>query len=226
MFQYFYSVLKRRGARIGVSFSILKTEICHWHTLRDGDSPLRSLVSLDGTLFHPYPSVRWLGYWFTPSMDTSTYFQKRLALAQGAFSIVTQLSPPGMGLAPHMNRSLATGLILPILTYGVDLFTPNASSLVKMTVLWNKVLRWTTNCFYSTPISILPCDGCFPPLDSFLSHKRKMAAFRMEYSSPLINPAAARMPTTFPGHSQKRATDSLRARLGGLKWNYIQLRWD
>jgi len=106
-----------------------------------------------------------------------------------------------MGLAPDINRRLATGLILPILTYGADLFTPNACSLGKMTILWNRVLRWTTNCFYSTPMSILPCKACLHSLDSLLPHKRKMAAFRMTFSFPLINPAAARMPATFPGHS-------------------------
>jgi len=108
-----------------------------------------------------------------------------------------------MGLAPHMNRRLATGLILPILTYGADLFAPHASSLGEMTVLWNNVLRWVTNCFYSKAVSICPCKAFLPPLDSHLPHKRKMAAFRMACSSPLINPAAARMPTTLTGHSQK-----------------------
>jgi len=217
MFQHLYSVLKRQGVLIGVCFSIIQTEHCHWRTPTDRDTTSRSPASLDGTLFHPSPSVRWIGYWFTPSMETSTHFQKRLALAQGAFSIIKQLSPPEMGLAPHMNRRLATGLILPILTYGADLFAPNASSLSKMTVLWNKVLRWVTNCFYLTPVSILPCEACLPPLDSFLPHKRKMAAFRMACSSPLIIPAAARMPDTFPGHGRKRATDSLRPLLAGIK---------
>ena len=35
LFQYFSSVLKRRGARIGVSFSVAKTELCHWRTPKD-----------------------------------------------------------------------------------------------------------------------------------------------------------------------------------------------
>ena len=159
-------------------------------------------------------------------METSVHFHKRLALAQGAFSIIKQLSTPGMGLAPHMNRRLASGLILPILTYGADLLVPNSSMLGKMTVLWNRVLRWVTNSFLSTPVSVLPCEACLPPLDSLLPHKRKMAAFRMACSSPLINPAAARLPPTFPAHSNTRAGDSLRHLLRRLRQNYIPLRWD
>ena len=76
MFQYLYSVLKRRGARIGISFSILKTKICYWRTPRERASPSRLPVSPNGTLLHPTSSVRWLGYWFTPSMEMSTHFQK------------------------------------------------------------------------------------------------------------------------------------------------------
>lgn len=117
IFQYLYSVLKRRAAQIGVSFSVPKTELCHWRTPRDRESTSRSAISLDGTLFHPSATVRWLGYWFTPSMETTIHFQRRLSLAQGAFAAVRQLSPPGMALAPHMCRRLASGLILPILTY-------------------------------------------------------------------------------------------------------------
>lgn len=70
--------------------------------------------------------------------------------------------PAGMGLAPHMNRRLALGLILSILTNGADLFMPSAATL--------------------------------------LPYKRMIAAFRMACSSPLINPAASRLPTTFPEH--------------------------
>lgn len=103
---------------------------------------------------------------------------------------------------------------------------PNTATLDKMTVFWNRVLRWVTNCFYSTQVTILPCKACLPPLNSLLSHKRKMAAFRMACSSPCINPAAARMPLSFPGHSDHTASDSLRSLTVGLKQNYIPLRWD
>ena len=181
---------------------------------------------MDTIVFHPSSSVRWLGYWFTPSMETSVHFHKRLVLAQGAFSIIKQLSPPGMGLAPYINRRLASGLILPILTYEADLLVPNSTMLNKMTVLWNRVLRWVTNCFLSMPVSILPCEACLPPLDLLIPHKCRMAAFRMACSSPFINPAAARLLPSFSSHSHNRAGDSLRHLLRGVRQNYIPLRWD
>ena len=59
LFQYLYSVLKRRGAKIGVSFSVAKTELCHCRIPKDRDSTSRAAVCLDATVFHPSSSVRW-----------------------------------------------------------------------------------------------------------------------------------------------------------------------
>ena len=203
---------------IGVSFSVATTELCDWRTPKDRDSTSRAVVCLDATVFQPCLSVRWLGYWLTPSMESSVHFHTSLTWAHGAFSIIKQLSPPGMGPAPDMNRRLASRLILPILTYGADLLVPNSAMLSKMTVLWNRVLRWVTHCFLPTRVSVLPCEACLPPLDSLLPHKSKMASFHimMACSSPLINLAATRLPPTLLFHSDTRARDSLRYLLRGL----------
>ena len=224
--QHYYSTLKRRANSLGVSFSIPKTELCHWRTTRDRAPISPAPVCLDGSLFHPSSLVRWLGYWFTPSMDTTPHFTKRLALAQGAFATIKQLSSPGSGLPPYLNRRLAMGLLLPILTYGCDLFSPNVTMQDKMTVFWNKVMRWITNCFSSTPVPILACEACLPPLFSLLPHRRRMATLRLACAPPEINPAASRLPPSFPSSSSHRAQDSNRYLTVGLKGNYIPLRWN
>src|SRR5437588_8250341 len=84
-------------------------------------------VCLDGSLFHSSSLVHWLGYWFTPSMDTTPHFTTRLALTQGAFATIYQPSSPGSGLPPYLNQHLTMGLLLPILIYGCDLFSPNVT---------------------------------------------------------------------------------------------------
>src|SRR5438309_7929800 len=96
----------------------------------------------------------------------------------------------------------------------------------KMTVFWNKVMRWITNCFSSTPVPILACEACLPPLFSLLPHRRRMAALRLACAPPEINPAASRLPPSFPSSSSHRAQDSNRYLTVGLKGNYIPLRWN
>src|SRR5437868_12535450 len=120
----------------------------------------------------------------------------------------------------HLTQGL---FLLMILTYGCDLFSPNATMQDKMTVFWNKVMRWITNCFSSTPVPILACEACLPPLFSLLPHRRRMVALRLACAPPEINPAASRLPPSFPSTSSHRAPDSNRFLMVGLKGNYIPL---
>src|SRR5207237_4567793 len=161
-----------------------------------------------------------LEYWFTPSLETTTHFMKRLSRAQGAFALIKRLAPPGIGLSPYMCRRLAAGLILPILTYGADLFIPTKATLDKLSVFWNKVLRWVTNCFSSTIVTVLPCEACLPPLQPLLPHKRKMAALRVACSCRSMNPAAARLPPSFPIRGPREIREAARRPLRGLRNDY------
>jgi len=117
-----YARLKSKGARLGFSFSIPKTELIHWRTNRDRGPISNAPIHLDGSVFKPKTEVRWLGYLFTPSMSTTPDFTKRLAKAQAPFVAIKRLSPPGMGLPPFLCHRLASSLLFPVLSYGADVF--------------------------------------------------------------------------------------------------------
>jgi len=151
-----FRTIQARAVRLGIFFSIPKSELIHWRTPSQRHSHVcLSSIQLDGELLHPRDSLRWLGYWFTRALATSTHFSRRMALAQGAFALIRRLSPSMAGLAPSLCHRLASSLIAPILLCGADLFTPNAASLSRLNTFWQKVQRWATNCFSSTPIGIL-----------------------------------------------------------------------
>src|SRR5207302_8485432 len=82
--QGIFSLLSREAAYMGVSFSVPKTGLIHGRTQTDRDPPSWLPVSLNAALLPPSTSLRWLGYWFTPSLETTTYFLKRLSCAQSA----------------------------------------------------------------------------------------------------------------------------------------------
>jgi len=199
-------VLKAKGARLGVRFSVPKTELIHWRTNRDRGPVSRSPIHLDGLIFPPKDEVRWLGYWFTPSISTTPHFTKRLARAQAAFVAVKRLSPPGMGLPPFLCHRLASSLLFPILSYGADTFKPTVHMIRKLTAFWHKVQRWTTNCVACTPTDILAVEPCLPPLDVLLAYKRRLACLRVMCSPPEINPAAARIQASLQTPSLSRHT--------------------
>jgi len=66
--QRHYDLVNARGARLGVSFSIPKTELSDWRTNRDRNPPSHALIHVDGSIFRPQNELRCLGYWFTPSL--------------------------------------------------------------------------------------------------------------------------------------------------------------
>jgi len=98
--QRLFRTIKARVVRLGISFSFPKTELIHWRPPSQRPSQWCLLpIQLDVELIHPRDSLRWLGYWFTPTMCTSAYFSC-LVLAQGGFALIRRLSPPGAGVAP------------------------------------------------------------------------------------------------------------------------------
>jgi len=201
-----YALLKARGARLGIGFSVPKTELIHWRTNRDRGPISHSPIHLDGSIFPPKDEVRWQGYWFTPSFSTTPHFTKRLAKAQAAFVAVKRLSPPGMGLPLFLCHRLASWLLFPILSYGADTFKPTVHMTRKLSAFWHKVQRWTTNCFACTPTDILAVEACLPPLDLLLAYKYRLACLRVMCSPPEINPAAARLPASLHTPSLSRHT--------------------
>jgi len=220
-----YAWLKAKGAQLGVSFSIPKTELVDWRTNRDRGPISHPPIHLDGSVFHPKNEVRWLGYWFTPSVSTPTHFTKRLAKAQAAFVAVKRLSPLGMGLPPFLCHRLASSLLFPILSYGADVLTPTTHMVRKLAAYWHKVQRWSTNCFTSTPLDILAIEDCLPPLHLLLAYKRRLASLRVLCSPPEINPATARLPISVQTPSLHRHSPDHRTLSARTAGSRLPLPW-
>jgi len=189
-----YALITGRGSRLGVSFSIPKIELIHWRTNRDRAPPSLAPIHLDGSVFRPKNELTWLGYWLTPSFTTTPYLTKDLAKAQEAFVAIKRLSPPGTGLAPFLCHRLVSSLLLPILSYGGDVFTPTVHMVRKLAAFWHKTQRWCTNCLTCSPTDILAIEACLPPLDLLFAYERRLAGLRILCSPPEINPVTARLP--------------------------------
>ena len=217
--------ISQRAAELDVSFSVPKTELVHWRTHSERSPPSLSPITLDDQVFQPADVVMWLGYWLSPTLNTSHHFNHRLALANASFAFVKRLSSPGGGTCPFLAHRGAMGLFLPILTYGAALLVPNHHTTQSMNSFWHRVCRWVTNCFYSTTISILTREACLPPIDVYCRHRRRVAALRIAWAPPTHNPAAARLPSSFPSLSSFRALDSTRHLTKGLSSYYLPLHW-
>ena len=185
--------------------------------------PSTAPIELEGRIFHPSHVVRWLGYWFTPALTTTHHFRHRLSLVQAVFSFVKRLSSSGAGIRTLLCYRITNGLLLQILTYEVNLLTPNLSALRGMNSFWHRVQGWTTKNFFSTPTSILSREACLPPIVSYSGYRRRLAALRIACTPPTGNAASARLPPSFPSLYNFRAQDSSRHLTRGLSSVYLPL---
>ena len=225
LLQSHYCTLCRIAAPKRRSFSVPKTELVHWRTPLERAPPSTAGVRLDDLYFSLKNEVRWLGYWFTPSLSTNAHFARRLALAQGALDAVKRLSPPGKGLPPYLCHRLASSLVAPVLLYGADLFTHLMKMQDRLDTFWRRVQRWVTNCFVSTPIPILAIEACLPPLPLLMEHRQRMAALRLASSPPETNPAAGRLHKSVPNKSTFRSPQCHRSLLTKLNPAKRPLMW-
>jgi len=116
--QHPFSVIQRQGADLGIAFSVPKTELIHWRTPKDRSDVAFTPIVINHMLFPPSQAVRGLGYWLTPTIQSSIHFGRRLDHAQASFTTIRPLSAAGKGLSSWYNRKLVFGAILPIRTYG------------------------------------------------------------------------------------------------------------
>ena len=107
-----FGIIQKRGADLEIAFSVPKTELVHWRTPKDRSDVSFAHIVINDMLLPPSQAVKWLGYWLTPTIHSS-----------------------------WCNRKLVFGAILPILTYGCNLFVPDAATIKKFNSFWHVVLR-------------------------------------------------------------------------------------
>jgi len=205
--QQYFGIIQRQGAKLWVAFSVPKTELIQWRTLKDRSDVSFAPIVINDILFPPSQAVRWLGYWLTPVIQSSIHFRRGLALAQVSFTTILQLSAAGKGLSSWCNRKLVFGAILPILTYGCDLCIPDTTTFKKLDSFWHGVLWWTTNCFYTTACGALYREASLPPISSICKHRHRSAALRLVYAPSKFDPATARIPESVPTWDQGHSAD-------------------
>jgi len=215
----------RKASPINISFSVPKTELIHWRTTRSNEPPCSLPVQLEDQLFYPQPRLKWLGFIFTPTFNPRSHFSRRYTLANAALATIRHLSPPGMGLPPHLCLSLARSLLAPSLLYGSTVWNPPPSIMGPMSVFWHRVSRLITSCFSSTNLTCLHREACLPPLLILVHHQRRLAGLRLICSPPEINPATARLPKSVPTFSPHRATLIARGKITPRPYLFFNLDW-
>lgn len=120
------------ASAIDLPFGISKIKLIHQHISKQRGSEDTLPVTIGENTFQPGIKIRWLSYWFIPDLQSIYHYEVRLRKAKAAYGIAKQLASAGKGITPKSTRVLAIRLILPILTYGAQYWTPIKIALTKM----------------------------------------------------------------------------------------------
>jgi len=223
LLQKSFSSLKRKAFPINISFSVPKTVLIHWRTARSNEPPCSLPVQLEDQVFYLQARLKSLGFVFTPSFDPRSHFSRGYFLANATLATIRCLSPPGMGLPPHLCLSLARSLLALILLYGSTVWSPPSAIMNPMSVFWRRVCRWITNCFSTTNTTCLHKEASLPPLPTLIGHQCRLAGLRLICSPLEIKPASARLPKSVPTFSPHRAPLVARGKITSKPYLFFNL---
>ena len=175
----FLMLLLKALANIGLSVEPSKTELIHFFAFQLNSSA-RTLArvhqpSLDFTWnqesFSIKPAAVWryLGFFFTPSLDWSYHVQ---FYANKGFSSVRACSMLGnsiRGIGPRQRALGYQAAVLPVLTYGICLwYAAQGAGVIKHVKKLERVhsfaMGWITGAFRTTPLGARGVIAGIPPL--------------------------------------------------------------
>jgi len=168
--------LETTAHNLEYTFSPTKAEYLH---VKTGDQ--HRLYSHIGNV--PVPelkeNLRWLGYFISHNLKWDYHIAqwKKKAMRKGYnLKALTSRYQTG-GLNTWTTLCLIKGLIIPQLTYGIEVWKTKAPIREAQTVL-NNIIRKAYGLETKTPLAAIHCELGIPPLTLYTKHQQRMLALR------------------------------------------------
>ncbi|THG92542.1 hypothetical protein EW026_g8391 [Hermanssonia centrifuga] len=223
-----YQALERELTRKGLSAEQTKFELMHflvprrgkqdpvkaWPMLRhppDGaQGPPNQVMSIlgpsvyiraqNGTIVPVIPTdvLRYLGFFLDPKLNFNAHIERCAAKASSTVTALRMLGNSIRGLGPLYKRRLYIANVVPVMTYGMQLWWHPTLKNVKrhmaeLAKVQAKAARWITGGFRTTPIGALNALAGLPPIKERCRHLMNKAALRVR-KLPDSHPIRAVLP--------------------------------
>ena len=187
---------------IGMKIDPDKCDLMHFSNQR-GDNSSPSLTSsvngLDVTITPP-KFIRWLGFYFNRKLTFNDHTKIMCARASNVVSGLSCLGNTIVGMTPQHLRLLFKMCVVPVMTYGCQLWyrpaTPHITLMKRLQIVQNKGLRRIAGAFYTTPVESLSLLTFQPPIHITirkLCDSTAICFFRL----PLNSEISLRLPKSF-----------------------------
>lgn len=177
--------------RLGLGVEVDKLELMHFRRAKDKvwsqEEPLgpKLTLNVDGHAYTvvPQEKMRYLGFFLDPKLSFREHIRFYSTKSSSTVQALRMLGNSVRGLTPKDKRRLYISNVLPILTYGAQLWWhPSwkgrkwiASELQKTQ---NKAARWITGAFRTTPIGALEMIAGLFPIKHQIDKYMKKACLR------------------------------------------------
>ena len=180
------------------------------HKVRYGSPPRTIKLQLpDNTkiTIKPTSTLRYLGVFFTPHLNWTTHVKIMSTHAQSIVKGLGVLGNSIRGFHLVSWRKIFISVILPVLTYGCQVWFRDVSqvALVKtLQVAQNEAYCKLAGTFHTTPTSMIHSLLSIPPILFRLRHLLRTQGHRLASQPPsclLCNPITTRKVTLLPSHT-------------------------
>ncbi|CDO70323.1 hypothetical protein BN946_scf184843.g12 [Trametes cinnabarina] len=187
-------------ARLGLVIEVEKNELIHFISTRlaRDNAPL-ALTLDDGTTIQPTQCWRYLGFRLDPQLTFRAHVSFFAERAMTTVHAMLMLGNSIRGLSPMQKRTLYISCVLPLMTYGVQVWyrSKGVKTLMKpLLAAEHRALRWITGAFRTTPIGAMQAFAGIMPLQL---HCRKLQEryFLRIHTLPRHHPLRASFPHIF-----------------------------
>ena len=152
----------------------------------------------------PASQICYLGIFFTPSLHWGVHVNALATRARSSLWALCVLGNSIHGLSLVSWRRIVVAIILPILTYGAEVWFTDchqASFVDTLQVALNEACRKVAGVFRTTPSHLVSKLVAIPPIRFQLRHKLRLAATRLLCTPPsylLCLPSLIRGPSGAP----------------------------
>ncbi|KAF8697670.1 hypothetical protein AX14_001310 [Amanita brunnescens Koide BX004] len=178
---------------IGLQVETSKTELIHFFAFELTAARRLSIahqphLTFTWRMLHydisPSPLWRYLGFFFTPTLDFSYHVQYYTNKAFSTIRACNMLGNSIRGLGPQQRSHAYQACVLSVLTYGLPLWyamwgAGTIRLVKKMERVHSYALRWITGTFHTSPIGSRELVAGIPPLKIILNLRLQGTAARI-----------------------------------------------
>ena len=150
-----YNMILKILTDVGLVMEHNKSEIFHFTRAQNPPNPSLDLISIGGSILHPKPIWRYLGFFFNRKLNFHQHVHHYATKCISTLNTMKILGNSSRGLLLTQKRLLYRTCIVPIALYGFQLWffkgAPTVKNIAELKKMQRRAALWITGAFRTSP---------------------------------------------------------------------------